>query len=155
MKRPSIKSPCVADAHHSAGERIAEVTFPDGSGCLLSLTSYPSNVLDIYRVDPSITVRGSQLRASCLPEARREVFALLTHHLEHAYDQAVARHDDYLRAQLSQRADAWNRVCELRRLVLHAYPDLRGDAPAYLLEGTPDEVSDLHEKLSTKGTETP
>lgn len=61
MKRPSIKSPCVADRHHAPYERIAEVTFPNGKGCLLSLrqmSGAESAIVDFYRVDEGVRVRG-------------------------------------------------------------------------------------------------
>lgn len=57
MKRPSIKTPCIADRYHMPQERIAEVTFPDGSGCLLSCRMTAEGpVIDVYRADPSIRV---------------------------------------------------------------------------------------------------
>lgn len=52
-KRPSIVSPCVADHYASDGERIAEFSFPDGAGGLLSLrtSSNGRNVIEIYRAE--------------------------------------------------------------------------------------------------------
>lgn len=63
MKRPSIKSPCVADRHHSPIERIAEVTFPDGTGCLVSLRGPYKNgecVIDVYRADPNVVLLADE-----------------------------------------------------------------------------------------------
>lgn len=57
MKRPTIKSPCVADRYHLDKERIAEVSFPDGSGCLIRLSTrrgVPEIV--IYRCDTRIEI---------------------------------------------------------------------------------------------------
>lgn len=50
MKRPSIKSPCNADAYHATGERIAEVSFPDGAGALISARTLAdgTHVIDVY-----------------------------------------------------------------------------------------------------------
>lgn len=58
LKRPSLVSPCVADRHSGSGERIAEFTFPDGSGGLISLRTDREgrNIVEVYRADPSIIV---------------------------------------------------------------------------------------------------
>lgn len=60
MKRPSIKSPCVADRHHNPGERIAEVSFPGGEGCLIRLYTAPNGacIVEVYRKDPKVQVWG-------------------------------------------------------------------------------------------------
>lgn len=57
-RRPSIKTPCVADRHHSPDERIAEISFPDGTGCLLALRvlSDGRKVIGVYRADSGIEV---------------------------------------------------------------------------------------------------
>jgi hypothetical protein len=72
LKRPQIKTPCVADRHHGPGERIAEVTFPDGRGCLIS-TAYDRGVarVDVYRADPGVVINrptrpGEELAAGVL-----------------------------------------------------------------------------------------
>lgn len=58
--RPSLTSPCVADRYHAPGERIAEFTFPDGSGGLISFRMTSAGpVVDVYRCDPSIRVLHS------------------------------------------------------------------------------------------------
>lgn len=56
MNRPSIKSPCVADISHGPDERIAEITFPDGTGALLSvrINNDGKKVIELYRADPDI-----------------------------------------------------------------------------------------------------
>jgi hypothetical protein len=64
--RPTITSPCVADTHHAAGERIAEVSFPAGPGagagatppgCLISMRWHGNRaVIEIYHADPEIQV---------------------------------------------------------------------------------------------------
>lgn len=61
MKRPSIKSPCVADQHHAPAERIAEITFPDGKGCLVQLItrSDGTDSISVYRADKGIEVSVS------------------------------------------------------------------------------------------------
>ena len=54
MKRPSIKSPCVADRYASPGERIAEITLPDGRGLLLSVRN--DGTIHVYRPDTTMTL---------------------------------------------------------------------------------------------------
>lgn len=54
MKRPSIKTPCVADHYHRTGERIAEVTLPDGRGFLMSVDV--EGRVCIYRADAGLQV---------------------------------------------------------------------------------------------------
>ncbi|WP_306150721.1 hypothetical protein [Roseovarius sp. MMSF_3281] len=59
MKRPSIKSPCVADNWSGPGERIAEVMFPDGTSCLISIcTTAGVRSIDVYRASADIAVRA-------------------------------------------------------------------------------------------------
>ncbi len=57
-RRPTLKSPCVADRYHVMHERIAEVAFPDGAGCLISLRTQANgtNLVEVYRADDSIRV---------------------------------------------------------------------------------------------------
>ena len=57
-RRPTIKSPCVADRYRVMHERIAEVAFPDGAGCLVSLRTQANgtNLIEVYRADESIRV---------------------------------------------------------------------------------------------------
>ncbi len=58
MKRPRLKSPCVADRAHVNGERIAEFTFPNGSGGLISfrmMNGIP--IVELFRVDEGIVCR--------------------------------------------------------------------------------------------------
>lgn len=38
-RRPSITTPCVADRYAGPQERIAEVSLPDGRGCLISVAA--------------------------------------------------------------------------------------------------------------------
>ena len=72
MTRPSIKSPCVADRHHAPNERIAEVRFPNGKGCLLSLRQLEDGTcsISVYRADPGIFV-GTEAPAP-KPQASRQ-----------------------------------------------------------------------------------
>lgn len=56
MKKPTIKI-SVADKGAAEGERIVEVCFPDGKGCLVSLQTGPErHTIEIYRADPEIRV---------------------------------------------------------------------------------------------------
>lgn len=59
VARPSITSPCVADRGHLRGERIAEITWPDGRGCLVSISTSPDGKAEItiYRADLGLVVR--------------------------------------------------------------------------------------------------
>ncbi len=63
-RRPSIKTPCVADRYHHQYERIAEVSGPlSGVGCLISARErqdddgwwYPG--VSIYRADGDVQAR--------------------------------------------------------------------------------------------------
>lgn len=80
-KRPSIKSPCVADRHHQPGERIAEVSFPDGRGLLLSLRhdngtgAERGPCIELYRVDPGVTIRTGALGAVTATNDRKDLAA--------------------------------------------------------------------------------
>jgi hypothetical protein len=57
MDRPTVTVACVADRGHAAGERVIEITFPDGKGCLVSLQSGgDKHTLEIYRADAGICV---------------------------------------------------------------------------------------------------
>lgn len=59
MKRPSIKSPCVADNYAGVGERIAEVMFPDGTSCLIYLRALMGvNRIEIGRVTGRVAVQA-------------------------------------------------------------------------------------------------
>jgi hypothetical protein len=63
-KAPSIKTRCIADQYAGPGERIAEITFADGTGCLLSVRdNIMGKSIEIYRADPGIIVRGAGLEA--------------------------------------------------------------------------------------------
>ncbi|MGE0545064.1 MAG: hypothetical protein AB7R89_33320 [Dehalococcoidia bacterium] len=55
-RRPSItRGP--ADHFASPGERIAEITFSNGAGCLISLRDNDGKpVISLYRLDKGITV---------------------------------------------------------------------------------------------------
>ena len=57
-KRPTIKSPCVADRHHADGERIAEFSAPNGKGGLISLRQMDDGqlVISLYRLDAGVIV---------------------------------------------------------------------------------------------------
>lgn len=65
MKRPSLKTRCVADRYASPGERIAEFAFPDGTGGLLSMRQVGGEpVIEVYRVNGTVRVRGGSGNAS-------------------------------------------------------------------------------------------
>lgn len=84
MARPSIKSPCVADAHHrQPHERIAEVYWPslpdaadnpkaEAAGSLVSIAraSDGTPTLDVYSTDPTVRVRAplANLDVTVTPE---------------------------------------------------------------------------------------
>ena len=58
MTRPSIQSPCGADRHHAARERIAEFHFDQGIGGLISLRTLDDGThrIDVYRVSPEVRI---------------------------------------------------------------------------------------------------
>lgn len=64
-KRPSIKSPCVADHYHAPGERIAEISGAGGV-CLLSVREYtrgdgrPGLRVEVYAADETVMVRPAK-----------------------------------------------------------------------------------------------
>lgn len=61
MNRPSVSTSCPADkaGARGASERIVEVTFPNGDGCLIRLYEFRGrNIIEVYRADPSIMVDG-------------------------------------------------------------------------------------------------
>lgn len=64
--KPSITTKCPANSYAGRGETIAEFSFPDGSGGLISLRMLAdgSPAVSVYRRDPSVAVfwKGS---ASC------------------------------------------------------------------------------------------
>lgn len=68
LKRPSIKSPCVADRYAGPGERIAEFSAPNGKGGLISIRQINGGdgvLVSVYRTDPGVAVAGvSELRAA-------------------------------------------------------------------------------------------
>lgn len=57
-RRPSIKTPCVADRYHAPGERIAEFSTPSGAGGLIRIQELDGGavVLEVYRVTGDVTV---------------------------------------------------------------------------------------------------
>ena len=69
MKRPRVTIRCPADLHHAPGERIIEITWPDGSGCLLTLTGGAvdggggSPNLYVYRADHEVELAPMQRRS--------------------------------------------------------------------------------------------
>jgi hypothetical protein len=58
MKRPTIKSPCVADRHHVGAERIAEFSGSKGNGGLISVREMAdgSLIVNVYRMDNKVEV---------------------------------------------------------------------------------------------------
>lgn len=58
MAKPSVKTRCVANSYASADERIVEVSFPGGKGCLLSFRQAADGtpVIAVYRADAGIVV---------------------------------------------------------------------------------------------------
>lgn len=53
-RRPAVLTKCVADHYHSTDQRIVEVAFPSGKGCLISLCG--DGRIQLYRVDAGMTV---------------------------------------------------------------------------------------------------
>lgn len=51
MTKPAVNLHCVASVKARDGERIIEITFADGSGCLMSLVNGPPNKVEVYRVN--------------------------------------------------------------------------------------------------------
>ena len=74
-KQPTVKTRNAASLRgRAAGEKIVEVSWPDGSGCLISLRMYQDTpCLEIYRDDEKIHILadvGAQVRAAVRREAR-------------------------------------------------------------------------------------
>jgi hypothetical protein len=64
VKRPSIKTPCVADRYHNERQRIAEVFGPlSQAGCLISASEHQDDEgrwfldVSIYRADGDVHAR--------------------------------------------------------------------------------------------------
>ena len=64
MKRPTIKTPCVADHYHNEHQRIAEVHGPlSGAGCLISASEHQDDEgrwyldVSVYRADGDVSSR--------------------------------------------------------------------------------------------------
>jgi hypothetical protein len=57
-KKPRVITRCVANNYTLPDERIIEISFPDGSGCLISLKCKTEdagdNVVVVYQVDENI-----------------------------------------------------------------------------------------------------
>lgn len=66
MKRPSIKSPCVADRYAAPFERIAEFLTPSGQGGLISVreTADGNATVDVYNLTKMVTVTTSTEKKS-------------------------------------------------------------------------------------------
>ncbi len=89
MKRPSIKSPCVADRYaDKTCERIAEFSAPNGKGGLIAVRQHPDGAVTVavYRLDPGVTVTvdpdaitGQPLAALRAPVNLNEMRALPLH----------------------------------------------------------------------------
>ncbi len=69
-RRPAAITRCVADRYHSTGERIVEVAFPSGKGCLISLTERPCpdgtlmTRVDVYQQDREVDIVVGQPRVT-------------------------------------------------------------------------------------------
>lgn len=59
-KRPSIKTPCVADRYSGPHERIAEFSASNGKGGLISIQERHDGrvVVDLYRCDQGVVNRA-------------------------------------------------------------------------------------------------
>ena len=57
--KPTITSKCTANKYAAPNETIAEFSFPDGSGGLISLIVLDNgtNLVQTYRVDSNIVVK--------------------------------------------------------------------------------------------------
>lgn len=91
-KRPTINATCVADKASAPRERIAEVSFADGKGCLISCRTLAdgAHVIEVYRCDEGITVVA--------PTPKKRV-----------RKSAVRRSQDDLIAAEIRRLDPWKR----------------------------------------------
>ncbi len=57
IQKPVVNTKCVADNYASASEKIVELTFPDGTGCLICLFAGENeNRIDVYNIDKGIRV---------------------------------------------------------------------------------------------------
>lgn len=68
MKKPSVtRGP--ADRYAGPSERIMEILFPSGNGCLLSLRTLAdgTDMIEVYCADESIRVRCAPERAAKWP----------------------------------------------------------------------------------------
>lgn len=72
MRRPSIKSNCVADSYHSPNERIVEFSTSSGQGGLIRVQERDdgSAVVEVYRADDRVTVLAPPTRPNCYTERR-------------------------------------------------------------------------------------
>lgn len=59
MRRPSIKSPCVADCYHAPNERIAEFSTANGEGGLISIRQLDNGItlVELYNVSKGVLIR--------------------------------------------------------------------------------------------------
>lgn len=57
-KKPKVTTRCPANADTGPRERIIEVSFADGTGCLISFTTWPNgkHSIEVYRADSGIEV---------------------------------------------------------------------------------------------------
>lgn len=56
--KPKVTTRCPANADTGPRERIVEVSFGDGKGCLISFTTWPNgkHSIEVYRADKDIAV---------------------------------------------------------------------------------------------------
>jgi len=59
MKKPKIINPCADDRNAGSGEKIIEITFPDGTSCLISIRELMGiRSVEIYQANADVTVRA-------------------------------------------------------------------------------------------------
>lgn len=68
-KKPSVVTG-VADKHARPGERIVEVSFPNGLGGLISLSQDADGQckVELYRFDPAVTITVPSPAAASAPD---------------------------------------------------------------------------------------
>jgi len=64
MKKPSVKTKCVANNYAMRNERIIEVTGQHGKGCLISIVNLENGevLINVYRIDRDVKVNVSPER---------------------------------------------------------------------------------------------
>ncbi len=57
IQKPKVNTKAVAGQYSGSGEKIIEISFPDGTGCLICLfAGVNENRIDVYNIDAKIKV---------------------------------------------------------------------------------------------------